>query len=216
MSPRTSLLLAGGFASIGAVVFALLTRLPLPFDGFAALVASGLAFLGTLALTAWMPASWLWTERERLTLAFGDRHGISGGSASVALEAIASAHERATALRQASQVMRDDMAEKVGGLADRMDAAAREIFYVPDRVRDLRSVLVRSELIEDAARAHAALRKRGHKDTEDASRAKLHAALDALDAAFDQTDLLAARGLLQEVEVASEVAETLLKPRRLT
>gem|GEM_PF-4978572 len=77
-----------------------------------------------------------------------------------------------------------------------------------------RAVLIRSELIEDAARAHAALRKRDQNETEQVSREKLLTALSALDAAFDQSDLQVARGLLHEVEAASDVAETLLKPRR--
>ena len=83
-----------------------------------------------------------------------------------------------------------------------------------ERHRALRAVLIRSELIEDAATAHAKLLKRGATLTEEASRAKLFTAVDALSAAFDETDLLAARGLLEEVETASDVAETLLKPRR--
>jgi len=77
-------------------------------------------------------------------------------------------------------------------------------------------VVVRSELIEDAARAHATLRGRNQAATEDLSRQKLQAAIAALDAAFDQTELMAAKGLLQEVEVASDVAEQVLTPRRRT
>lgn len=214
MSARVSHWIAGLAAAVFCAAFAFLVRLPLPFEGFAALAAAGLAFLATLTLVAWMPTRWVWTEGERLRHAFQARHGVSDYAAGSALEAITSTHARANALRDSAKAMRDDVAERVQAVADRLDSAAREIFYAPARQRDLRAVLIRSELIEDAAAAHAKLRARAHSETEDASRRKLIAAVDALEAAFDQTDLLAARGLLAEVEAASEVAETVLKPRR--
>ena len=214
MSPRACLAASALLAALASAAFAWLVRLPLPFPGFAAVAAAGLAALATLTLVSWMPPSWVWTEEERLRHAFRARHGMSDEAAGSALETITRTHRRAGALRAAARAMRDDVADRVNAVADRMDAAAREIFYVPERQRDLRAVLIRSELIEDAAGAHAALRRRNHVGTEDASRQKLLAAVQALDAAFDQTDLLAARGLLAEVEAASEVAETVLKPRR--
>lgn len=214
MSPSVSLWMAGLMGAVLSAGFAWFVRLPLPFDGFAALVAAGLAFWATLTLVTWMPGRWIWTEAERLRHAFQARHGVSDYAAGSALEAITTAHARATTLRAAASAMRDDVAERVHAVADRLDVAAREIFYTPQRQRDLRAVLIRSKLIEDAAAAHAMLRERNHSETEDASRQKLITAVDALDAAFDQTDLLAARGLLAEVEAASEVAETVLKPRR--
>ncbi|MEO0381849.1 MAG: hypothetical protein AAF252_16390 [Pseudomonadota bacterium] len=214
MSPRLSHWCAALIAAVLCAGLAWRVRMPLPFDGFAALAAAGLAFLGTLSLVAWMPRHWVWSDAEQLRLAFRAQHGVSEYAADSALSAIVTTHARASALRQAGDAMRDDVAERVDAVADRLDAAAREIFYAPDRHRDLRAILIRSELIEDAARAHATLRKRNQSETEDASRQKLVAALAALDAAFDQSELLAARGLLAEVEAASDVAETVLKPRR--
>ncbi|MEL6688883.1 MAG: hypothetical protein AAFP28_01080 [Pseudomonadota bacterium] len=214
MTPRTSMILAAVIAAVLSVAFALGLRLPLPIDGFAVAAAAGLAFLGTLALTAWMPASWVWSDAERLRLAFQARHGISDVAAGSALVAITTAHDRARALRVSAGAMREDMAEEVGAVADRLDAAAREIFYEPSNQRALRGVMVRSELIEEAASAHAALRQKADKAVEETSRAKLRTAVEALNAAFDATDLMAAKGLLREVEVASDVAERLLTPRR--
>ena len=214
MSTRLSLCFAALIACGASIVFSWITRLPLPFDGFAVLAAALLAGLGTLCIVAWLPAKWVWSDVERLRHAFQARHGISEYAAGSALETITTVHQRAIELRTAATKMRSDVAEKVNTTADRLDAAAHEIFYEPDRHRALRAVLIRSELIEDAARAHSALRKRDQDETEQVSREKLIAALSALDAAFDQSDLQVARGLLHEVEAASDVAETLLKPRR--
>lgn len=213
MTPRLSLLFAGLFASTISAGFAWFVRMPLPFPGFAAVAAAGLSFLGTLTTLAAMPRNWVWSETEVLRQAFQARHGVSAHSAENALDAITKTHARARKLRHAAEAMRDDVAQRTLVIADRLDAGAREIFYDPERHRDLRAVLIRSELIENAAVAHAQLRRRKRAQTEDASRQKFLLALEALDAAFDETELLAARGLLAEVAVASEVAETLLKPR---
>lgn len=215
MTPGLTLWLCAGMSALFAVAFAWFVRLPLPFDGFAVLAAACLACLGTLSLVAIAPARWIWSEAEQLRMAFQARHGLTGTTAENVLDAIERAHLRAAVLREKAGHMRSDMAERVTATADRFDAAARELFYAPDRLRDLRAVLIRSELIEDAARAHASLRQRKQAQTEDASRQKLLGAIEALDAAFDATDLMAARGLLAEVETASDVAETLLRPRRL-
>jgi len=215
MTPRLTPWICGLLAAGAAVAFSWFTRLPLPFDGFAVLVAAGLGFLGTLSLVAIAPARWVWSEGERLRMEFQARHGLTGATADNVLEAIERAHQRAIVLRKSASHMREDMAERVVGTADRFDAAARELFYAPDRLRDLRAVLIRSELIEDAATAHASLRQRKQEMTEDSSRQKLSTAIEALEAAFDATDMMVARGLLAEVETASDVAETLLRPRHL-
>lgn len=213
MTPKISLWCAAIIAALASASFAWFVRLPMPFEGFGAIVAAGGAFFGTLALVSWLPNGWLWTEAEQLRNAFQERHGVSAFAAGSALEAITTTHLRANTLREAASGMREDVSDKLRSVADRLDVAAREIFYTPERHSALRAVLVRSELIEDAARAHAKLRKRKQPETEQASRQKLVSAIEVLDAAFDQTDLLAAKGLLAEVEVASDVAETVLKPR---
>ncbi len=205
-----SLLLSALLCAGLAIAFALMQRLPLPFDNFAVLAAAGLAFLGTLSVTAWMPARWLWSDTELLTFDFCARHGITKDSAQTTLLAISGAHSRADALRRAAKVMRVDAADKINSLADRLDGAAREIFYSPDRLRSLRAILVRSELIEEAATAHAKLRRRDDGPTADHSRARLLAAVEALEDALDHSDLMVAQGLLQKVDVASDVAERVL------
>lgn len=206
-----------GLAAIGAAVFVWTTRLPLPFDGFAMLAAGALAFTGTLALIAWLPRRWVWRDQELLQQAFSERHDLSQDAAAASLEAITTAHARAETLRKATRMMREDIVADIEALADQLDGIAREIFYLPERRRDLRSILLRSELVEEAALAHAALRSRQEKSTEDASREKLRMAVASLRAALADANLTAAQTLLQQVEVASDVAEQLLKPRqRLT
>ncbi|MEL6792806.1 MAG: hypothetical protein AAFP78_05085 [Pseudomonadota bacterium] len=213
MTPRAPLWITGLAAAVASAGFAWFMRLPLPFDGFAIVAAAGLAFLATLTLLALAPPAWIWSHGERLRHAFQARHDVPEEIAANALASITTAHDRARALRRHSGAMREDVAARVAAAADRMDAAAREIFYVPERQRELSAVLIRSELIEDAAAAHATLRSRDQAESEERSRAKLIGALDALDAAFDEGDARAARKLLAEVETASEVAETLLAPR---
>ena len=200
-------------AAVIAAGFALLVRLPLPFDGFAIVAAAGLALLLTLAFGLALPARLLWSDAERLAHAFSQRHGLSDASAKVALDAITRAHGRAALLRGASARFAEPLQARARELADRLDGAAREIFYDPDTLSVHRKTLVRSELIEDAVEAHATLRGRAETDANRAqmaeSRAKLTAALDALDEAFDASEARVADKLLAQVDVASATAEAL-------
>ncbi|MGR3468567.1 MAG: hypothetical protein ACU0CI_11890 [Shimia sp.] len=218
MSPRSRLTLTalGAALAVAAFVWLLPPPVVLPAPMTSILAAGLLAALATLAIAAWMPPRWLWTESEQVRIAFQARHGLSDSAATAALAAITETHARATTLRRAAQAMRPDVAQRVEEAADRLDLAARDIFYTPDRHRQLRAVLVRAQLIEDAATGHAKLRARAQPATEEASRAKLLSALEALMAAFAETDLRAAQGLLAQVDAASEVAERLLKPNPIT
>ena len=204
-------------AVVIAVVFVFVLRLPLPFDGFAAAAAAALAMILTLAFGLALPARLLWSDAERLAHAFSQRHAVSDASARVALDAITRAHDRAALLRGASGKFAEPLRARALELADRLDGAAREIFYDPDTLGVHRKTLVRSELIEEAVSAHATLRDRGESDANSAqiaeSRARLGAALDALDDAFDASETRVADKLLAQVEVASATAETLLARR---
>lgn len=210
--------LLAGVAAIGATAFALLVPLPLPFDGFAVLVAAALAFLTTVALGLLLPARLLWTDTERLTHAFRTRHNVSEARAGDALDAITTAHRRASALRQASTDFTDALRAKTERAADLLDGVARDIFYDPSTLPTYRANLVRADLIEEAVNEHAALRGRRASDATktqlDASRGHVAAALDALEDAFDAAEERLANRALTRVTVSSETAETLLAPRR--
>ena len=99
MSPRLSHWCAALIAAVLCAGLAWRVRMPLPFDGFAALAAAGLAFLGTLSLVAWMPRHWVWSDAEQLRLAFRAQHCVSEYAADSALSAIVTTHARASALR---------------------------------------------------------------------------------------------------------------------
>ncbi len=218
MTPTRSPYVAALIAAVLAVLVVTLLRLPAPFPGASLVFAGLLAVLFTLTLVAWFPVHWIWSDQERLTHAFKVRHGVGVATAESALSAITQSHARATLLRRAADGFQDDVRARTERAADRLDAAAREVFYDPARLSALRPLILRSELIEDAALSHRALRSRSKKAETDASvaasREKLTRGLDAMEAAFEASDLSAKRGLLEKVEVASGVAETLLKPRK--
>lgn len=215
MSPLFRTLIAGGIGAAAAVALVVALPMPVPFDGATVVISAVLAFLLTLSLTAWMPVGWLWTDSERIRKAFQAHHGLSSLGTDNALDAITQAHNRASMLRAAAVQFHTDLRQPVIAAADRLDASAREIFYTPSRLSALRQILARSELIEDATRAHKALRARTQEDDTTArlSREQLMAALSAMEAAFAASDLSVARGHLEQVKVASSVAETLFAPR---
>jgi hypothetical protein len=210
-------LLVAGLSVAAAIGFAFLVRLPLPFDGFAAVVAAGLAGGLTLALGLLAPASWIWTDTERLRHAFRVMHNISDIRTNLVLEAITLAHRRAQAMRSAASSFSEPLKTRTLTLADRMDAIAHEIFYDPKALSVHRESLIRSELIEDAVVTHSSLRRRSKAESNAEqiaeSRVKITAALDALEAAFDKNEARMADKLLQQVDVSSATAELLLRRR---
>lgn len=203
-----------------AVAFALLVRLPLPFEGFAAAVAAALAALFTFSLTLFLPAKWVWSDEERLVHAFRQRHKVSDDRAESALDAIRTAHRRAAKMRAVSRDFTESLRDRTDATADLLDAAALEVFYDPSSLPAHRANLIRSKLIEEAVDAHAELKRRGKTGTIETqleqSRGRVAAALDSLDYAFQETEKRLANRLLTDVDVASSTAETLLAPRRAT
>lgn len=215
MTPRGTLLTVPFLAALISVAFVYNVRLPFIFDGSVVVIAAVLAFVLCMTILAWLPAGWLWTDAEMLSHAFKSYHRLSDQGTNNALAAITETHARAADLRKLSVQFHKDLQSQVERAADQLDAGAREIFYQPSRLRALGPVLRRAELIEDATRAHKALRGRAKSDhaTVALSRKKLAGALDALQSAFAQSDLAVARGHLEQVEIASSVAENLLSPR---
>lgn len=220
MTPARAPWVVAGLVTIVAVAFALTQRLPLPFDGFAALAAAVLATFATFGLTLFLPPSWVWTDDERLRHAFVARHQVSDDRADSALEAITLAHRRASVMRAAAAGFIPDLRAQTEAAADLLDGAAREIFYDPKTLPTHRANLIRAELVEEAVRTHAKLRDRGDKTGIDAqvklSRDSLASALSSLEGAFAQAEARIANRLLTQVDTASATAETLLAPRRRT
>lgn len=217
MHARAPWILAMLAAAI-SVAFVLSVRMPPLAEGLQPAIAAGFAFLATFAVGLALPAHWLWSDTERLHHAFSARHGLSETRARLALDAITAAHDRAAALRRAAGEFATDLAAQTERAADTLDAAARDIFYDPETLATHRAALVRSELVEDAVRAHARLRDKARGDTIEpqvaASREKVSTALASLQEAFGAAEGRAADKLLTQVGVASDTAELLLRPRR--
>mgnify|MGYP001793421530 CR=1 FL=1 len=201
-----------------SVAFVLAFRLPLPFEGFSAVTAAILAGMFTTALGLFMPPHWVWTDSERLHHAFRSRHNISDGRAASVLDAITTAHRRASILRVSSDDFAEDLKAQTEQAADALDAAAREIFYDPAALDAHRSILIRADLIEETVLAHARLRhgkrSKGIEAQLDQSRNKVAAALASLETALAEARENAADRILTEVSVSSATAETLLAPRQ--
>ncbi|MEM9247711.1 MAG: hypothetical protein AAGB05_03330 [Pseudomonadota bacterium] len=208
----------GAVAAVGATVFALAVRLPMPFEGTASLAAAALAFLATLALGLALPARVLWSDAERLTHAFVTRHQMSEGRAVDALAAMTTAHRRADALRAEATAFAEALRQKTEAAADTLDEVAREIFYDPTSLQVYRANLVRADLIEETVSEHAQLRRRRASDANasqlELSRAQVDKALTAFQDAFAQSEERLANRILTRVTVSSDTAETLLAPRR--
>lgn len=214
MKPQRAPFVLGLVAALLSTAFVFSVRLPLPFEGFAVLAAAGLAALGTLALSAWAPVRWLWSDTDLIVADFRARHDLSDLGAQNALRAITKAHDQAAMLRAAAAPMQAEMQAQVTEAANRLDGAAKALFYDPARLRSLQPVLSRAELIVEAAQSHHALRKVPDSPQQVPSREALRTAIEALNAAFDASEDRTAQGLLEKVETASGIAEALLSGQR--
>lgn len=217
MTPSLWPWLVAVLAGAAAAGFAFLVRLPLPFDGFAAVVAACLGLGLTLSVGMLAPSRWIWTDAERLRHAFAIRHGLSDARSTHVLSAITTAHGRASALRRAAVHFKPPLDQNTRQVADRIDEIARELFYAPDALSVYRESLIRTELVEEAVTTHAKMRQRGKDDTNATqiaeSRIKVDTALKALDAAFGRNEGQLANQLLHKVDVSSATAEMLLQRR---
>lgn len=217
MKPALFPWLVAVIVTVSAAGFALIARLPLPFDGFAAVAAALMAGMSTLSLTMMAPARWIWTDAERLRHAFAQRHNMSELRSENVLDAITAAHARADQFRNGAALFAAPLDQRTKEMADRLDDIARDLFYHPDALSVHRQALVRSELIEEAVLGHASLRKRGQSDVNAPqiaqSKDRVDAALISLEDAFDHNENRLADRLVQQVEISSATAEMLLKRR---
>lgn len=206
-------------AAVLSASFAIFLRLPLPFDGFAAVAAAVIACALTLSLTMMAPAGWIWTDAERLRHAFAQRHNMSELRSENVIDAMTSAHARADQLRKSAAMFAAPLDQRTKEMAERLEDIARDLFYHPDALSVHRQALVRSELIEEAVLSHASLRKRGHDDVNAPqiaqSRHRIDAALTSLEDAFNHNENRLADRLVQQVEISSATAEMLLKRRNV-
>lgn len=215
MKPALFSWLVATVVAVLAASFAIVLRLPLAFDGFAAVAAALIAGALTLSLTMMAPAGWIWTDAERLRHAFAQRHNMSELRSENVLDAITAAHARADQLRKGAALFATPLDQRTQEIADRLEDIARDLFYHPDALSVHRQALVRSELIEEAVLGHASLRKRGQDDVNAPqiaqSRDRVDAALTSIEEAFDHNENRLADRLVQQVEISSATAEMLLK-----
>ncbi len=211
--PHRPLLLVLGAVLVAGLLYLTFVRLPLWFPGSHVVVAVLLGLGLSLGALMMMPARWFHSEAALLRHAFDHLHGAQAGRYATALATVIDTHDRARRIRRIAPVTQDDIAALLGRTADRFDAIAKSLFYAPHELPRVQTVLARSELVVEAIETHGALRARADgkgKDVE-ASRAHLRSSIESLHAALDTVEARAITSLLEQVEVASSTAETLLR-----
>lgn len=202
-------------AALAGALYGLLVPVPALFPLAEAVLPGLLTFGLALAALLALPDRLLWSDAARLVHGFRARHDTTPEAAAQALEAITKTHAQAERLRRASAGFRDDLKERTAAIADRLDEIARVVYYAPDRLRQVRQPLVRTDLVVEAAEAHGKLRELRSAGPEvERSRERLFDTLASLDAALDAAELSEVRKALDRVEISSSVAETVLSRHR--
>lgn len=212
-APRLPLLLTLGVVLLAGLAFLTFVRLPLWFPGAHIILAVVLGLALALGLLMVLPPRWLHSEATLLRHAFDQLHGAQSGRYGTALATVIETHGRARRVRQIAPSTQEDIAALLNKTADRFDTIAKSLFYAPQELPKVQTVLSRSELVVEAIETHGALRARAGADGQDveASRAHLRSSIESLHDALDTVEARAITSLLEKVEVASSTAETLLR-----
>jgi hypothetical protein len=211
--PMLPMVLALAVVLVAGLAFLTFVRLPLWFPGSHIAVAIVLGFGGALGTLMILPARWLHSEAALLRHAFDQLHGAQSGRYATALSTVIDTHDRARRVRRIAPGTQDDISALLLKTADRFDDLAKSLFYAPQELPKVQTVLSRSELVVEAIESHGALRARAGNEGKDveASRAHLRSSIESLHAALDTVEARAITSLLEQVEVASSTAETLLR-----
>lgn len=212
-TPVWPLVLTLAAVLVAGLVYLTFVRLPLWFPGAHIVVAVVLGFALSLGALMLLPARWLHSEAALLRHAFDQLHGAQAGRYATALATVIDTHDRARRTRRIAPGTQDDIAALLNKTADRFDTLAKSLFYAPQELPKVQTVLSRSELVVEAIESHGALRDRAGGEGKDveASRAHLRSSIESLHAALDTVEARAITSLLEKVEVASSTAETLLR-----
>lgn len=212
-TPVLPMLTALALVLVAGLAYLTFLRLPIWFPYSQAVVAVVLGFVLSLGLLMMMPAHWLHSEAALLRHAFDQLHGAQSGRYATALATVIETHERARRIRKIAPGTQDDIKALLLKTADRFDALAKSLFYAPQELPRVQTVLSRSELVVEAIETHGALRARAGGDGKDveASREHLRTSIQSLHDALDTLEARAITSLLEKVEVASSTAETLLR-----
>ncbi|MGP6085758.1 hypothetical protein [Antarctobacter jejuensis] len=211
-APLLPTLLILGAVLVAGLVYLTFVRLPIWFPYSHVIVAFVLGLLLSLGLLNLLPSQRLHSEATLLRHAFDQLHGAQSGRHATALATVIETHDRARRVRAIAPGTQEDIQTLLMQTADRFDALAKSLFYAPQELPRVQTVLSRSELVVEAIETHGALRARAGdgKDVE-ASRAHLRSSIESLHAALDSVEARAITSLLEKVEVASSTAETLLR-----
>lgn len=210
--PLGPLLTVLGAVLAAGLAFLTFVRLPLYFPGFHVVAAVALGLMLSLGVLMMLPARWLHSEAALLRHAFDEMHGAQSGRFGTALETVIDTHERARRIRRIAPATQDDISALLNRTADRFDDIARSLFYAPQELSRVQTVLSRSELVVEAIETHGKLRARAREGKDvDLSRAHLRSSIESLHDALDTVEARAITSLLEKVEVASSTAETLLR-----
>ena len=213
-APVLPMLLVLGAVLVAGLAYLTFVRLPIWFPYSQVVVAFVLGLLLSLGLLTLLPANKLHSDATLLRHGFDQLHGAHSGGYATALATVIETHERARRVRAIAPGTQDEIKTLLMETADRFDALAKSLFYAPQELPRVQTVLSRSELVVEAIEGHGALRARagdGNDQDVEASRAHLRSSIQSLHSALDSVEARAITSLLEQVEVASSTAETLLR-----
>lgn len=204
---------ASSAAIIAGLVFFDQAHLPDLFPWSTAVIPAVLTGALAVGLGLMLPDRLYHTRAERLALDLESATGLTGAASERVLSHVAEARRQAAILRASAASMRADVADATHAAAHDLDALADRLMKDPQSSGAAIKLIARARLVVEAVETFTAFKAdRGAADADiEVSRQQVIQSLMQMSGAADAVHSQLARIKLTEIEVATEVADGLLR-----
>lgn len=205
--------LAGGVACLAGLWFADAAHPPDLFPYSSVAAPAALTALLALGLSLMLPDRLFMTKAERILSDLSKARGLTRETSARVAALIGEARQLAESLRAASPGLREDAARLAIAGAEDLEDLAERMIADPAFASTNSGLVSRSSMVIEAVDAFVALKADigADEDEVDAARAKIMESLKRLSEAADAAHGREARRQVLDIEVATEVADDLLR-----
>lgn len=171
-----------------------------------------LTFVLALGLALLLPDGLFYTRAERMRLDLYTATGLQAGASERVLAHVELANGLAGRLRKAVPELREDAAALVEAGAEDLEGLAARLYNDPGRAASMTRLIQRGELVVESVETFVRFKSDVGADADsiDAARVRIMETLGQMSDAADAEHMRLARQKLTDLEVATEVADSLI------
>lgn len=186
--------------------------LPHLFPWSGVVLPAALTFALTLGLALLLPDSLFYTRAERMRIDLYSATGLQAEASERVLAHVEMANALAVRLRKAVPELREDAATLAEAGAEDLEGLATRLYNDPSRAASMTRLIQRAELVVDSVETFLGFKSDvGAEATAiDEARSRIVETLAQMSEAADAEHMRLARQKLTDLEVATEVADSLI------